>query len=217
MPPQSPLVTHGRWLRAGIFAIAMTVLAATAHLLAGGQLPRLSLTVIAGLLVGCLTYPITRRDRGVHAILATTVAAQATLHVAFAVSMDGLATTPVGTGSGIAGGHMAMPTGTSGVSVEQAWTALRLDSPTPLMLATHAIAAVILALGLRSGEQALLDLAASLHTFFGVLVAVVAGRLEPAVVGSDSPARGAFDIVQLAGTLLGGDRWGRAPPVVAGH
>lgn len=43
MPPESPLVTHGRWLRAGVFSLAMTMLAMTAHLLAGGHLPGVGL------------------------------------------------------------------------------------------------------------------------------------------------------------------------------
>ncbi|HEY8788972.1 MAG TPA: hypothetical protein VIM10_07575 [Actinopolymorphaceae bacterium] len=212
MPPESPLVTHGRWLRAAVFSLAMTVLAITAHLLAGGDLPGYGLTVLAGLLVGCLTYPITRRDRGARAIVATTVAAQAALHLAFAVPMAGLARASAAGGTGTVG-HMVMPTGASGVSVEQAWTALSLDSPTPAMLAAHAVAAVVLALGLRRGEQALLDLAAALRAFFDLLVAIVTGRLEPVAAGSVSPSHGAFDVVESAGTMLGHSRWGRAPPV----
>jgi len=211
---ESPLVTRGRWLRAGVFSIAMTLLAATAHLVAGGQLPGVGLAVVAGLLVGCLTYPITRRDRGIRSIVATTAAAQAALHVAFAVSMAGLGSASVGTGTSGAAGHMVMPSGTSGVSVEQAWTALRLDSPAPPMLAAHAVAAVVLAFGLRRGEQALLDLAASLRTFLGVLAAVVTGLLDPFVFGLDSPVRGAFDVLEIVRTVFGSDRRGRAPPVV---
>lgn len=213
MPSESPLVTHGRWLRAGVFSLAMTMLAMTAHLLAGGHLPGVGLTVLAGLLVGCLTYPITRRDRGVRAIVATTVAAQAALHLAFAVPMAGLAPASARTGTG-AVGHMVMPTGASGVSVDQAWTALSLDSPTPVMLAAHAVAAVVLTLGLQRRERALLDLAASLRAFFGVFVAIVTGRLEPVAAGSASPAQSAFDVVETAGTLLCHTRWGRAPPTM---
>jgi hypothetical protein len=216
MSPESSSVPPGRWLRAGVFSIAMTVLAATAHLVAGGHVPGTFSTVLAGLLVGCLTYPITRRDRGVYAILATTVAAQTVLHVAFAVSMAGPTSTRSGSGTGAAA-HLGMPTGTSGLSVEQAWTTLRLDSPTPLMLATHAIAAVVLALGLRRSEQALLDLTAALRSFFGVLAAVATGRFQAFVVAANSRVRGEFDVVCATGTLVCGDHWGRAPPVPRAH
>lgn len=214
MPRGSPPVAHGRWLRAGVFSIAMTLLAATAHLVGGGHLPGLGMTVVAGLLVGCLAYPITRRDHGLRSIVATTAAAQAALHVTFAVSMAGIGSASVGTATSGAAGHMVMTSGTSGISVQQAWTALRLDSPTPLMLATHAIAAVVLAVGLRRSEQALLRLAAALRTAFGVLVAAVTGRLDPYVTRLGSPVRSAFDVVEVAGTVLGSDRWGRAPPAV---
>lgn len=211
MPSESPLVTSGRWLRAGVFSMAMVVLAASAHLLAGGHLPGVGSTVAAGLLVGCLTYPVTRSGRSVGAV---TVAAQATLHVAFAVSMAGPTPTSAGNGGVGVPGHQVMPTGSSGISVEQAWTALRLDSPAPAMLVAHALAAVVLALGLRRGEQAFLDLAASLRTPVRVLVAVITGRLEPLALRSAALVRGAFDVVQIAGTLLGSDHSGRAPPVV---
>ncbi len=212
MPSESPLVTSGRWLRAGVFSMAMVVLAASAHLMAGGHLPEVGSMVAAGLLVGCLTYPVTRSGRGVGAIIAVTVAAQATLHVAFAVSMPG--PTPTQAGSVGARGHLMMPTGSSGISVEQAWTALRLDSPAPAMLVAHALAAIVMALGLRRGEQAFLDLAASFRTLVRVLVAVITGRLEPLALRSAALVRGAFDVVQIAGTLLGSDHSGRAPPVV---
>jgi len=211
MPPESPLVTRGRWLRAGVFSTSMTVLAMSAHLAAGGQLPGLGVTVLAGLLVGCLTYPITRRDRDARAVVATTVAAQAALHLAFALPMAGLVPAA---GSAGAVGHMSMPAGTSGVGVVQAWAALTAGTPAPAMVAAHLIAAVVLALGLRRGERALLDLAASLRAFFGVLVAVVTGRLDPAAFGSASPVRRAFEVVETTGILLGSDRWGRAPPAV---
>jgi hypothetical protein len=216
MSPESPLVTRGRWLRTGVFTLAMTLLATTAHLLAGGRLPAAGVTILAGLMVGCLAFPVTRRDRGLRSVVAGTVAAQAALHVAFAVSMAGFAASPAATGS-TGAGHMVMPTGTSGVSVEQAWTALRLETPTPTMLAAHALAALALAVGLRRGEQALLGLAGSVRTYLGVLVAVATRRLEPFVFGSDSSTRGTFDVVQLAGTVLGHSRWGRAPPVVPAH
>jgi len=117
MPPESPLVTRGRWLRACVFSASMSVLAMTAHLLAGGRLPSLGVTVLAGLLVTCLTFPITSVDRSVAGVIAITTAAQGALHVAFALPMalavEGSST--IGTA-----GQMSMPAGTSGIGVAQA-------------------------------------------------------------------------------------------------
>jgi hypothetical protein len=213
MSPESPLVTRGRWLRAGVFTLAMTLLAMTAHLAAGGRLPAAGVTVLAGLLVGCLAYPVTQRVSGIGAVVATTAAAQLVLHLAFALPMLSSSGRPETAGGG-AGLHAVMPIGSSGVSIERAWAALTADSPGPGMLAAHALAALVLAVGLERGERGVLELSATVRSFVGTLVAVATGRLEPAVAVAVAPVRPAKDRVELAGTLLGHSRWGRAPPVL---
>jgi len=208
---ESPLGTPGRWLRAGVFCLAMTVLAMTAHLVVGGQLPSPGGALLAGLFVGCATYPVTRRDRSFRAIVATTVAAQAALHLAFAVPMVGPDVASARTGPGD-GAHMVMQTGPSGVSIDRAWSALTADSPSPAMLAAHAAAAVVLALGLYRGERALLDVAAAARAFFGVLAAIVTGRLEPVAVAAS--IRPVVEVVDAAGAWFGDSLRGRAPPMI---
>jgi hypothetical protein len=214
MPPESPLVTHGRWLRVGVFSLTMTLLAATAHLVAGGRLPGAGLTILAGLLVGCLAYPVAQRVAGIRAVLATTAAAQIVLHLAFALPMVPPPGRGVGAATGGTGLHMAMPVGSSGISIEHAWAALTADSPGLGMLAAHALAAVVLAVGLDRGERAVLEVSATVRSFVGTLVAVATGRLEPAVAVAPAPVRPALDLTELVGTLLAHSRWGRAPPVV---
>lgn len=213
MSPPSPLVTGGRWLRAGVFAFAMTLLAMTAHLAAGGQLPAAGVTVLAGLLVGCLAYPIAQRVSGIGAVVATTAAAQLVLHLAFALPMLSPSDLPVSAGGG-AGVHSVMSIGSSGVSIERAWAALSADSPGLGMLAAHALAALVLAVGLERGERAVLELSATVRSFVNTLVAVATGRLEPAVAVAAALVRPASDRVELAGILLAHSRWGRAPPVL---
>ncbi len=138
---QTPTSPGWRLLRAGVFAVVATQLAALGHLMAGGALPDpvvlLTLTVFLG---GSLSGLAGRRRSGPQ-ILGALLASQLAFHFALSLTAHPMTVNPTtGTGGGAG------------------W-----------MVAFHAVAAVVAAWVMTGGESMLFRLFAALHRALVVL------------------------------------------------
>lgn len=134
-----------RQVRSAVLAVVVLALAATAHVLAGGELP--TLLVLSGLALGtaCATWALTRFRLGRVAILAVLGAGQFLLHQAFEL---------FGPSSAVA---------TTGHDHSAAAMAAQLSSATPMtgmtdslpMVTAHVLATILAALVVAHGERAL--------------------------------------------------------------
>lgn len=195
-----------RSLRSAGFAVAMTVLATSAHLAGGGQLPGAGATVGAGLLVGFAAYLFARRERGGASVLAATVAAQAMAHVCLMLP------TVAGQSASMTmpAGHQMLPA-SNGAGVSIVAIARLAEAMSAPMLVAHALAAGLLALALRSGERGLHDVTALLRWVLEVVVRSLLASWKVVM----SPRRVSRMLVLPLGwtsALVDGPLWGRAPP-----
>lgn len=171
-------------VRALLVGALAPALGAAAHLEAGGGFPTTTpglvatAVVVAGL-AAALTHAAAgpaRREPGVLAVAAVLGLGQAVWHAALAVA-------PAGAGSGHAmTGGPAAP-----------MTAMSAMAPTPTMVAAHALATVVVALGVVGADRALLvALAARLRRVLVVLCAprpAAARSSGPVIVRPDGPWR----------------------------
>lgn len=146
-----------RALRGAAAAVIATVLAATAHTLAGGGAPAWWMVVGVALLVLPCSVWLAGRRMGAAGTMTSVLLTQALLHVAF-VLLDGAATVRIG------GGHhhgstaalvtLSMPNGEAASHAHL----------TPGMLVTHAVAGVLTVVLLLTGEAAVRRIARGLRS-----------------------------------------------------
>ena len=150
-------------------------------------------------------------------MLAATAAAQLCLHAFFTLSMTldaNAMTMPGGRMDPMTAGTMTMgTTAGSGTSVSTLMTSLSTTPLSPGMLVAHASAAALVAVALRTGERALLDLVATLRWLVTAVLAVFADRLGV----TDQPTGLRLLLTDPAGPARSDGRTrgfdGRAPPV----
>lgn len=187
---------HVRALRGAAAAWIATVLAATAHTLAGGGAPAPSMVAAVGILASPFAVALIGRRLRAWRLVATVVASQALFHVAFAVT----AGADPAAASGIHGHHLAPVGGGAAGGV------LLPDAP---MFAGHVLAAILTALALYVGERMLRALGRGIRS---LLARVRALAPLPSVPRSlAAPARIAARPARVV--LSGLSR--RGPPAVA--
>ncbi len=148
-------------LRAATLAAATVALAASAHLLAGGQLPAPGILLAVLALTGLVCTAATRLKLGFPAVASLLGAGQLILHESF-TAFSG---TVAGSSDGTAAHHgpANLPASIPAASPEH----VQAHGPDPalalLMLAGHAAATLLSALLLAKGEDALWTLAAWLR------------------------------------------------------
>jgi hypothetical protein len=196
-----------RTLRALVFAAVLTVAAVAAHELAGGMIPGWRvLAATTAVLLGA-GWLLAGRYRSPLVLAAAAVTGQVALHVTFclsmargSMSMAGLLCGDPHRGAvqpGLVTLHLASPTVASGSS----GAALG-------MLAAHAVAAVVVLLGLRAAES-LTELVAALLRAVALYLTVPAGPTFRAARRALAPA--ATPRALLRPVLLAAPR--RGPPV----
>lgn len=215
-PPPGPARLL-RLTRSAVFAAVMVLLAVGAHVAAGGGTPGTAVPAAAVLVLTAAAHPVTRRERGLPALLAATAVAQLALHVTFALAM--LPGCPAsGSGPGTAGA-LAMPgmapASPSTVDPGGGWSDLVPGSGRPAMVVAHVLAAVLAAWWLRRGERLAARLVALLSGLALPLRRVLTGT-PPRAARTVSPPRPAVRAADRAcpgaAVRAGGPVSRRGPP-----
>lgn len=136
-----------RALRAVVFAATVLLLAAGAHVVAGGSLPGLPILLAVGVPVACAAVVLARRTRGLPSLVAALAVGQLVLHETF-MTTSGVACAPAHAGSGAGHHHQAAVTCDAMPSMAAA-----SHVPSLLMLTLHAVAVLATALLLAHGER----------------------------------------------------------------
>ncbi|KZE88904.1 hypothetical protein [Microbacterium sp. TNHR37B] len=147
---------HERALRGAAAAVIATVLAATAHTLAGGGAPAWWMVVGVALLVLPCSVWLAGRRMGAVGTMASVLLTQGLLHVAFVI-LNG--TEPVR----MAGGHHHASTALPALSMPDGATALHAHL-TPGMIVAHAIAGLLTIVLLLAGEAAVRRIARGIRS-----------------------------------------------------
>lgn len=174
-----------RALRGAAAAWVATVIAATAHTLAGDGAPSPALIAATSTLATPFAVALIGRQLAVWRIAATVLAAQAFFHVAFAATADADSSA-----SAAAHAHHAIAAG--GVALSAAVVA------DPAMLAAHVIAAVATVLALVNGERMLRALGRGIRSVFARVDAVAAPPAAPRFVAAPPHAARAAAAVVLS-------------------
>lgn len=184
---------HVRALRGATAAWIATVVAATAHTLAGGGAPSPGLVAATGILATPFAVALIGRRLSAWRVGATVLAAQAFFHVAFAVTAgaDASAASALHAHHGIAGGGGTLA------------AAIVPDAP---MLAGHMLAAAVTVIALFSGERMLRALGRGIRSLFSRLRAVAPPPRAPRLVAA--PSR----IARAAAAVVLSDLSRRGPP-----
>jgi len=215
----SPASGSLRGLRVAAVAVAGTVLAAAAHVAAGGSLPSPGSVAVAAVIPGMSGLWITGRRRGWLSIAAALGAVQVVLHTWFMAGTAGsclvsgdshLTHVPGGVDCSASGmAAMAGNAAAAGTS-SQAAVGWHLAVGGSAMFLAHVLAVVVTALVLAAGERALWQLVAwlrpALRAACAAAPAVVDDRRVPVVV--------ALPVRRLPSADLGGPGR-RGPPVTA--
>jgi len=175
-----------RALRGTVAATVATVVAATAHTLAGGGAPPWWMLLSLALLTSPLAVWLIGRHPSLRGTAAAVVVAQLALHVAFAAVGAGgpAAGSRVPTGSGHAAGHpgSAAVEGAVGPPLAAAGH-LHLD---PGMIAAHLVAAAATVLLLAHGERLVRAIARGLRRVLSRALPVLPPPAVPAAL-ADAP------------------------------
>lgn len=176
---------HVRALRGAIAAWIATLVAATAHTLAGGGAPSPGLVAATGILATPFAVALIGRRLSAWRVGATVLAAQAFFHVAFAVTAgtDPAAPTALHAHHGLAAGGGTLA------------AAIVPDAP---MLAGHVLAAVATVVTLFSGERMLRALGRGIRSVFSRLRAVTPPLRATRLVAAPSRIARAAAIVVLS-------------------
>ncbi|GAA5096586.1 hypothetical protein GCM10025760_30130 [Microbacterium yannicii] len=170
---------HVRALRGTAAAWIATVVAATAHTLAGGGAPTPALVAAVGILASPFAVVLVGRRLAAWRMAVTVLASQALFHVAFAVTADA-------DPAALHGHHVTHLGG-------QLSAVVLPDAP---MLAAHALAALATVAGLHSGERMLRALGRGIRSVFARSHAIAPRASRPrVVVPSSRPSLGALRIV----------------------
>lgn len=158
---RSPASGVLRLARSTALTVTSLALAALAHMVSGGRLPPLGLTVALAVLVGCLSVLVTARRIGPGSTLGLTGGLQLILHATFTL-LGGHGAGATHTLTAQSGGHMhtavttwaaPLPPQTGAVAIT---THAGLASPGAVaMLALHVIATLLSAAALARSERAL--------------------------------------------------------------
>jgi hypothetical protein len=140
---------HVRALRGTTAAWVATVVAATAHTLAGGGAPSPALVVAVGILASPFAVGLIGRRLSAWRMGATVLASQTLFHVAFALTADADPAALHGHHVTHLGGHLS--------------AVVLPDAP---MLAAHALAAFATLVALQSGERMLRALGRGIRSVF---------------------------------------------------
>ncbi len=225
MAPVRPEHARGalRGARAALFALAALLLAATAHLAAGGSIPAAPSLVLLVVPLAWGAVVLTARPRGRVALLVALGGAELGLHQAFMALAGPVCplTAATMTGSGLSGmsgmgGHSGLG-GTLPVCVGHPMGTMAVGSPLApgVMLGAHVVATAATALVLAYGERLL----GSLSALLSALLAARLARLLGAVVVPAPPVRPAPPRAESGRTparvLLGSVRR-RGPPLRTG-
>ncbi len=212
MAPVRPEHARGalRGARAAVFALAALLLAATAHLAAGGSLPAvpaLALLVVP-LVWGAVV--LTARPRGRGALLVALGGAEIGLHQAFMALAAPVCPLAAAT---MAGHGMSGMGGTLPVCVSHPMGAMATGSllAPGVMLGTHVVATVATALVLAYGERLLDSLAALLAARLSRLAGVVVAQAPPV-----RPVHPRAESGRTPGRIVVGSVRRRGPPLRAG-
>lgn len=153
---------RSRALRAAVFAVVCVLLAALGHvMMSGGEAPAWALA--AGVLAtGAVGWCLTGRERGMPAIVAAVVAAQALLHEGFSFARPAAGAFVPADSMNMGDAHSMsmglMRGGSMGMAhmdhLDQVGRSLAGASPSPGMLVAHLAAALLCGLWLAYGEQA---------------------------------------------------------------
>ncbi len=154
-----------------------TIVASTAHTLAGGDAPPLWLLIAVTLLAMPIAVAVTGRRPSLWRTTVVVGLSQVLLHVAFATVGSALP-------ASIGHVHGALPALSPGVDAG----ALTVD---PVMIAGHVLAAIVTVALVSRGERALRAIAAGLHRLVTRALAVPAASYDaprPAVRATRMPA-----------------------------
>ena len=181
---------HVRALRGTAAACVATLVAATAHTLAGGGAPSLALVVAIAVLASPVGVLLAGRRLATWRVAASVVVSQALFHVAFALTADADPTM-------LHGHHVAHLGGDLSAVV----------LPAPPMMLAHLVAAAATVLALTRGERMLRALGRGIRSLFAPVVAVVPPAAQPRQVAL--PARR----VRVRARTVLSDLSRRGPPV----
>ncbi|WP_347978596.1 hypothetical protein [Microbacterium sp. ProA8] len=165
---------HVRALRGTAAAWGATVVAATAHTLAGGGAPSPALVAAVGVLASPFAVGVIGRRLSAWRVGATVLASQALFHLAFAVTADADA-------AALHGHHVTHLGGDLSAVVVP-------DAP---MLAAHVLAAFGTLLALHGGERMLRALGSGIRSIFTRLRGIAPRVAAPRLTASQSRALGA--------------------------
>lgn len=186
---------HVRALRGTAAAWVATVIAATAHTLAGGGAPSPALVAAVGILASPFAVALVGRRLAAWRVASVVLASQALFHLSFALTADADA-------AALHGHHVAQLSG--GLSGGLSAVVL----PDPPMLAGHLLAAGATVAGLYGGERMLRALARGIRSVFHRIAVVAA----PA----PAPRRAPTTAVQprIVGVVVLSDLSRRGPPAL---
>ena len=149
---------HVRVLRGAAAAWVATVVAATAHTLAGGGAPSPALVAATGILATPFAVALAGRSLSAWRIAATVLAAQALFHVSFAL------TAGTDAASGPVHGHHVALSGGGALAASVV--------PDEAMLAGHLVASAVTVIALIRGERMLRALGRGIRSLFSQLSAI---------------------------------------------
>lgn len=191
---------HVRALRGATAAWIATLVAATAHTLAGGGAPSPALAAAVGILATPVGVALVGRRLAAWRVAAAVLAAQAFFHVAFAMtaSAEASATSP-------SHAHHLVPTGGGALPA--------VVVPDASMLAGHAVAAVATVVALFCGERMLRALGRGIRSVLSRVPAVAPLPGAPRFIAAPSFTAPAVAVAALS------DLSRRGPPsvVTAAH
>jgi hypothetical protein len=171
---------HGllRWVRSAALAVATVGLAATAHTVAGGDVPGWAALGVLTLLTVLACVALTGRRRGVGSVGAAMTGLQVVLHEGFMVLSPMGCGGPTGAPMTHAGMHGTVPATVSCVVRGPVGGASHLSVS---MLAAHGLATLLLAAALAGGERALWRLRHLVAPSLPLEVAVTPEQAVPGV------------------------------------
>ncbi|WP_106816127.1 hypothetical protein [Microbacterium timonense] len=158
---------HVRALRGSAAAWMATIVAATAHTLAGGGAPSPVFVAVIGILVSPVAMVLVGRRLAVWRAALVVVGGQGLFHASFAMT--------AGADPNASHGHHAAHL--SGPAI--------VALPDMPMLAAHAVAAVLTVAALYGGERMLRALAAGIRTLFTRAVAIAPRPASPRLVAAE--------------------------------
>lgn len=177
---------HVRALRGATAAWVATLVAATAHTLAGGGAPSPALVAATGILATPFAVALVGRRLAAWRVTTAVLAAQAFFHVAFAMTAGADASADAS-----AHAHHFTALGSSALPA--------VVAPDAPMLVGHVLAAGATALALFSGERMLRALGRGIRSVFSRARSVAAQPSSPRLVATAAVPIRAADAVVLSG------------------